>query len=48
MPATPSATVFSSKEDRDGMIQSGMETGLRETHDRFAELRVERRKTSKA
>jgi len=31
-------TVFTSKEDRDGMIQSGMEKGLRETHDRFAEL----------
>jgi uncharacterized protein YndB with AHSA1/START domain len=31
-------TKFSSKEDRDGMIQSGMEKGLRETHDRFAEL----------
>jgi uncharacterized protein YndB with AHSA1/START domain len=40
-------TVFSSKEDRDGMIQSGMETGLRETHDRFAELLVELRKKSK-
>jgi uncharacterized protein YndB with AHSA1/START domain len=32
---------FTSKEDRDGMIQSGMETGLRETHDRFAELLAE-------
>ncbi len=31
-------TQFASKEDRDGMIQSGMESGLRETHDRFAEL----------
>src|SRR5438093_2998859 len=29
---------FASKEDRDGMIQSGMEKGLRETHDRFAEV----------
>jgi len=36
-------TQFSSKEDRDGMIQSGMEGGLRETHDRFAELLVELR-----
>ncbi len=36
-------TRFSSKEDRDGMIQSGMETGLRETHDRFAELLTELR-----
>ncbi|HEV8535414.1 MAG TPA: SRPBCC family protein [Candidatus Limnocylindria bacterium] len=31
-------TSFSSKEDRDGMIQSGMESGLRETHERFDEL----------
>jgi len=31
-------SVFSSKEDRDGMVQSGMETGLRETYDRFDEL----------
>jgi uncharacterized protein YndB with AHSA1/START domain len=31
-------SVFSSKEDRDGMIQSGMEGGLRETYDRFDEL----------
>ncbi len=31
-------TTFASKADRDGMIQSGMEKGLRETHDRFAEL----------
>jgi len=31
-------SVFSSKEDRDGMVQSGMEKGLAETHDRFAEL----------
>lgn len=34
-------TLFASKEDRDGMIQSGMEGGLRETHDRFAELLAE-------
>jgi uncharacterized protein YndB with AHSA1/START domain len=34
-------TQFSSKEDRDGMIESGMEKGLRETHDRFAELLAE-------
>jgi uncharacterized protein YndB with AHSA1/START domain len=33
-------TRFASKEDRDGMIQSGMESGLVETHDRFAELLV--------
>jgi uncharacterized protein YndB with AHSA1/START domain len=31
-------TQFASKADRDGMIESGMESGLRETHDRFAEL----------
>ncbi len=31
-------TRFASKEDRDGMIASGMESGLRESHDRFAEL----------
>ena len=37
-------TVFASKEDRDGMIQSGMEKGLAETHDRFAELLVELKK----
>jgi uncharacterized protein YndB with AHSA1/START domain len=33
-------TLFASKEDRDGMIESGMESGLVETHDRFAELLV--------
>ncbi len=31
-------TRFASKEDRDGMIESGMESGLRESHDRFADL----------
>ena len=31
-------TEFASKEDRDGMIESGMESGLVETHDRFAEV----------
>jgi uncharacterized protein YndB with AHSA1/START domain len=31
-------SVFASKQDRDGMVQSGMEKGLAETHDRFAEL----------
>src|SRR5947209_1472528 len=36
-------TLFASKEDRDGMVQSGMEKGLTETHDRFAELLVELR-----
>jgi uncharacterized protein YndB with AHSA1/START domain len=38
-------TLFASKEDRDGMIQSGMEKGLRETHDRFAELLADLKKT---
>jgi uncharacterized protein YndB with AHSA1/START domain len=33
-------TKFASKEDRDGMIESGMESGLTETHDRLAELLV--------
>jgi len=36
-------SVAPSKEDRDGMIGSGMEKGLAETHDRFAELLVELR-----
>ena len=36
-------SLFSSKEDRDGMIQSGMENGLRETHDRLSELLAELR-----
>jgi len=31
-------SVFTSKEDRDGMVQSGMESGLRESYDRFDEL----------
>src|SRR5438270_861683 len=40
-------TAFTSREDRDGMIQSGMEKGLAETHDRFAELLAElKRKTA--
>ena len=29
---------FTSKEDRDGMISSGMESGAAESHDRLAEL----------
>jgi uncharacterized protein YndB with AHSA1/START domain len=36
-------SLFASKEDRDGMVASGMEKGLRETHDRFSELLVELR-----
>jgi uncharacterized protein YndB with AHSA1/START domain len=31
-------TVFDSQEDRDGMLQSGMEKGMRETYERLAEL----------
>jgi uncharacterized protein YndB with AHSA1/START domain len=31
-------SVFASKEDRDGMVQSGMESGLRETYERFDEV----------
>lgn len=31
-------SVFQSVEDRDGMAQSGMESGLCESHDRFEEL----------
>ncbi len=34
-------SVFASKEDRDGMVESGMEGGLRETYDRFDEVLVE-------
>jgi uncharacterized protein YndB with AHSA1/START domain len=33
-----SRAVFKSVEDRDGLIQSGMESGMRETMDRLAEL----------
>jgi len=32
---------FSSKEDRDGMLQSGMETGARETYERLDEVLAE-------
>jgi uncharacterized protein YndB with AHSA1/START domain len=31
-------SVFDSRDDRDGMIESGMEDGMRETYDRLAEL----------
>jgi uncharacterized protein YndB with AHSA1/START domain len=31
-------SVFSSKADRDGMVESGMEGGLRETYDRLDEV----------
>ena len=33
---------FSSKEDRDGMLQSGAESGARETYERLAEILAER------
>jgi uncharacterized protein YndB with AHSA1/START domain len=33
-------SMFDSKEDRDGMLQSGMEEGAGETYDRLAELLV--------
>jgi uncharacterized protein YndB with AHSA1/START domain len=36
--------LFESVEDRDGMLQSGMEEGLTETHDRLAALLAELRK----
>jgi hypothetical protein len=31
-------SVFSSKEERDALIETGMETGARETYERLAEL----------
>ncbi len=31
-------SVFQSVEDRDGMLKSGMEEGVIETHERLAEL----------
>jgi hypothetical protein len=31
-------SVFDTPEERDGMIQSGMEAGANETYDRLAEL----------
>ncbi len=37
---------FASKEDRDGMIQSGMEAGARETYDRLDEILAELKKTA--
>jgi uncharacterized protein YndB with AHSA1/START domain len=37
-------SVFSSREDRDGMVQSGMESGLRETYDRFDEVLAAQKK----
>jgi DNA-directed RNA polymerase specialized sigma24 family protein len=34
-------SVFQSVEDRDGMVQSGMQTGATETNDRLAEILAE-------
>jgi hypothetical protein len=33
-----SISVFESVEDRDGMFQSGMESGMSESHDRLDEV----------
>jgi uncharacterized protein YndB with AHSA1/START domain len=41
-----STMVFKTKEDRDGMVQSGMESGARETDDRLAAV-LEALKTQK-
>ena len=37
-PTLTTTSVFASVEDRDGMLQSGMESGAAETMDRLAEL----------
>ena len=39
-------TVFQSVEDRDGMIETGMKTGVEESYDRFVELLKELQKKS--
>jgi len=41
-------SVFQSVEDRDAMVQSGMQTGATETNDRLAELLVELSKDKRA
>jgi uncharacterized protein YndB with AHSA1/START domain len=41
-------SVFQSVEDRDAMVQSGMQTGATETNDRLAELLVELAKGERA
>jgi uncharacterized protein YndB with AHSA1/START domain len=41
-------SLFSSKEDRDGMIESGMEKGQAETYDRFAEVLAELRSADRS
>ena len=40
-----STMVFKSKEDRDGMVQSGMESGARESDERLAVVLEELKKT---
>ncbi len=42
-----SQSVFLSVEDRDGMMQSGMEEGINESYERLDELLEELRKTAK-
>jgi uncharacterized protein YndB with AHSA1/START domain len=37
---------FASKEDRDGMLQSGMESGARETYERLDEVLAELKRTA--
>ena len=39
-------SVFQSKEDRDGMLGSGMESGAKETYDRLAEILAEKQRTT--
>ena len=43
-----SRSLFDSREDRDGMMQSDMESGVRETYDRFEELVQEIQKNQRA
>jgi len=35
-------SVFTTKEERDGILQTGMEVGARETYERLAELLASR------
>jgi len=41
-----SRSLFQSKEDLDGMLSSGMESGAKETYDRLAEILAEKQATS--
>jgi uncharacterized protein YndB with AHSA1/START domain len=41
-------STFQSKEDRDGMLSSGMESGANETYDRLAEILAEKLQASAA